>query len=199
MRCSAIFVSRACVRAVLPKHSWVSFYCDLHHFTSRKLSFLLHLLSDFCARNCHQVLHFTDRGRHKSSLGHFGRIQGLVHVWLFQLDPTSLPCHSSRHVGNLQEISCCLQQWYLATTSTIYTFLASAKMTNACIVHFFEWLLHNPSMKIAELATSSYSILREARPNAFVAYGGFPLWVAIYWSYRCSSVLILALCYMVSC
>jgi hypothetical protein len=30
-----------------------------------------------------------------------------VHVRLFQLYPTSLPCHSRRHVEYLQGISCC--------------------------------------------------------------------------------------------
>jgi len=34
-------------------------------------------------------------------------IQGQAHVGLFQLYQTTLPCHLSRHVENLQEIGCC--------------------------------------------------------------------------------------------
>jgi len=46
--------------------------------------------------------------RHGKPLyGLFGHIQGEAHVGLFQLYPTSLPCHCSRYIENLQAISCC--------------------------------------------------------------------------------------------
>jgi len=43
----------------------------------------------------------------KTRLWPFGHNQGNVHVGLFQLFLTSLPCHSRRHVENQQESSCC--------------------------------------------------------------------------------------------
>jgi len=54
-----------------------------------------------------QVLRFHQSSTRKPSFGYVGHIQGKVHVGLFWLYPTSLLCHSSWHVGNLQEISCC--------------------------------------------------------------------------------------------
>jgi len=53
---------------------------------------------DICILNC--------RAR-KAFFGHFGHIQRQAHVVLFQLYPTSLPCHSCRHVENLQDIRWC--------------------------------------------------------------------------------------------
>jgi len=69
---------------------------------------LLLLFLDFGARFLDQILHFLYCGTHKPFFGHFGHIQCQAYVGLFQLYTTSLPCHSSRHVENLQEISCCL-------------------------------------------------------------------------------------------
>jgi len=64
------------------------------------------LILDLGTRCVDEILHFLYLGAQKSSLGHFGPIQGQVHVGLFLLHPKFLPCHCSRHVEFLQEISC---------------------------------------------------------------------------------------------
>jgi len=117
--CSASVAMTASIRVVLMKHSRVSSYHTLDLLLPRRLSFPLLHISDFGARFLDQILHFLHCGTPKPPFGHFGQIQSQVHIGLFQLDPTSLPCHCSKHVENLQDISCCFQQWDLATTSTI--------------------------------------------------------------------------------
>jgi len=106
--CSAILARKASGHLVLTKHSQVSFYRSLHLLMPRKLNTPLLLLSDIGARSFHPELRFLYCGARIAIFGHFCNIQGQAHVGLFQLYPTSLPCHSSRHVGNLQEIGCCL-------------------------------------------------------------------------------------------
>jgi len=105
--CGAILARDASGRVVLMQHSRVSFYRSLHHVMPRQLDTLLLLFSDFCPRFLHEILHFLHCGPQKPFFGHFGHIQGQEHVGLFQLYPTSLLCHSSGHVENLQEISYC--------------------------------------------------------------------------------------------
>jgi len=108
MICSAILAKKASGCVVLTKWSRVSFDCSLHLLMPRKLDNLLLLFSDLGVRCLDQELRLLYCGARKPSFGHFCHIQGQAHVGLFQLYPTSLPCHSSRHVDNLQEISCCL-------------------------------------------------------------------------------------------
>ena len=93
---------------VLKKHRQVSFYRSLHLFMPRKLNTPLYLLSDLSARFFDWQLRFRYCGARIVFFGHFRLIQGQAYVGLFQLYPTSLPCHSSRHVENLPEINCCL-------------------------------------------------------------------------------------------
>ena len=106
--CSAILGRKASGRMVLTKHSQVSFHCSIYVYMPRKLNTPLLLFLDLGARFLYQILCFLYRGARKSFFGPFGHIQAQAHVGLFQLYPTSLPCHSSRHVENLQEVSCCL-------------------------------------------------------------------------------------------
>jgi len=120
-RCSCTFASPACLRIlcgailarkesdhfVLMKHSRVSFYHSLQHLMPRQLNTPLLLFSDLDAMFLDKILRFLYSCARKPSFHHFGRIQGQVHVTLFQQYPTSLPCHSSRHVENLREIRCC--------------------------------------------------------------------------------------------
>jgi len=73
----------------------------------RKLNIRHRLFSDLCTRIVDQTFCFLYHSAQQPSFGHSGHIQGQAHVGLFQLYPTSLPCHSSRHVEYLQEISCC--------------------------------------------------------------------------------------------
>jgi len=105
--CGAILAWKAAGRLVLTKHCWVSLYRSLHLFVPRKLNTPLLLFSDLGAWFLNEVFPFLDCGARKAFLGHFGHIQGQAHVGLFQQYPTSLPCHSCRHVENLQDISCC--------------------------------------------------------------------------------------------
>jgi len=105
--CGAVLARKASVRMVLTKHKRVSFYRSFQLFMPRKPNSPLLLFLDFGTRFLDEVLRNLHCGVHKPSCGHFGHIQGQAHVGLFQLYPTSLPWHSSRHVGNLQENSCC--------------------------------------------------------------------------------------------
>jgi len=115
---------------------------------------------------------------------------------MFQLYPTSLPCHSSRHVENLQGISCCFQNEALAITSTIFHSVASSRVFKACFVHSQGPLSRTSSAKITELKTSYCSISRIARTKAFINHAGLPLRVAMNWSR--SSLCTPAVHYIVS-
>jgi hypothetical protein len=96
---------KAAGRLVLMKHCWVSWYCSLHHCTPRKLNTPLLLFSDLGRWFRNKIFHFLYCGMQKAFFGQFGHIQHQVHVGLFQLYPTTLPCHSCSHVENLQDIS----------------------------------------------------------------------------------------------
>jgi hypothetical protein len=71
----------------------------------RKLNTPLLFFSDLGAWFLYEIFHFLNCGVRKAFFGHFGHIQRQAHVGLFQLYPTSLPCHSCRHVEILQDIS----------------------------------------------------------------------------------------------
>jgi len=120
-RCTCSFASPACLRIhwgailawkaagrlVLTKHCRVPLYCSLYLFVTRKLHTPLLLFSDLGAWVLNEVFRFLDSGTRNALFGHFGHIQRRAHVGLLHLYPTSLPCHSCRHVENLQDISCC--------------------------------------------------------------------------------------------
>jgi len=97
----AILGRKAAVRLIFPNHSLVSFHPSLHMFMPRKLNSPLLLFSHFVPRYLDQELRFLYCGEHEPPFGHFGQIQSQVHVRWFELYPTSLPCHSCRHVDNL--------------------------------------------------------------------------------------------------
>jgi len=97
----------ASIRLVLTKHSPVTLYLSLHIVMPMKLNSPHHRCSDIDAMYPDQVLRFLYCDTWKLSLGHFGYIECHAHVGLFQLHQTSLCCNHSRHVENLQEISCC--------------------------------------------------------------------------------------------
>ena len=194
--CCAILARKASCHVVLMKHSLMSFYRSLHCFMPRKLNTPLLLFSDLSTRYLDAILRFLYCGAQKPSFGRFGHIQVQAAVRLFQLYMTSLPCHRSRHVEYLQEISCCVKQWDAAITSTIYAFVVSSKVIKACVVNYRRCLSRNSSPKIPEITTSWCSISRTVRTNALVDHGGFPLWAARNWS--CSSWRTPAAWYMVN-
>jgi hypothetical protein len=82
----------------LTQHSQVSLYRSLHLFMPRKLILPRLLFSDLGARLLDQEQQFLYFNVPKLSFGHVRHIQRQVHIALFQLYPTSLRCHSSRHV-----------------------------------------------------------------------------------------------------
>ena len=92
-------------RLVLTNHYRVTLYRSLHLFVHRKFNTLLLLFSDLGAWFLYEMFCLLNCGARKAFFGDFGHIQRQVHVVLFQLYPTSLPCHSCRHVENLQDIS----------------------------------------------------------------------------------------------
>jgi len=105
--CGSILARKAARHVVLMKHCQVSLYRSLHLLMPRKLNIPLLLFSDFDVWFLNEIFHFLNGGMRKAFFGNFARIQHQAHVRLFQLYRTSLPCHSSRQVENLQVISCC--------------------------------------------------------------------------------------------
>jgi len=79
----AIVGRKAAVHSIFKNHSQVSFYCSLHLSVPRKLNAELPVYLDFSARFLDQVMRFLQCGTWKPSYGHFGHIQGKVHVALF--------------------------------------------------------------------------------------------------------------------
>jgi len=166
MFCCVIWARKASWRVVLTMHSWGSFYRSLHLFNPRNLNTLLRLFSDFGVRFLDHILRCICCGIRKPFFGHFGHVQRQVHVGLFQLYTTSLPCHRSRHVEHLQEISCCFKQWDVAITSTMYASVASSKVITACFFHSRWCFSGNLCPEIPELTTSWCSISRTVQTNA---------------------------------
>jgi len=80
--CCTDLARKAAVRLMFPKHSQVSFHCSLHILMPRKLKSPFLLFSALSLRFLDQVLCFLYCGAQKLSSGHFGRIQGKVHVRL---------------------------------------------------------------------------------------------------------------------
>jgi len=103
--CRAILARKAAGRLVMTKHCRVSWYRSLHLLMPRKLNTPLLLFPDPGEWLVNKIFCFLYCGARKAFFHHFGHIQCQVHVGLFQLYPTSLPCHSCRHVENLQDIS----------------------------------------------------------------------------------------------
>jgi len=103
----AILARMAAGRLVMTKHCRVSLYRSVHLVMPRKLNTPLLLFSDLGVWFRSEIFRFRYCGARKAFFGHCGHIQGQAHVGLFQLYPTSLPCHSCRHVENLQDISRC--------------------------------------------------------------------------------------------
>jgi hypothetical protein len=71
---------------------------------------LLLVFSNFGMRLLEPAFHVLYCGPQIPIFALVAHIQGMEHVRLFWLNPNSLPCHSSRHVENLPEMSCCLQK-----------------------------------------------------------------------------------------
>jgi len=194
-RCSWAFAPLACLRylgctilawkgagcVIFINHCPVSFDHSLHLPVPRKLNSSLLLFSDFGARSLNQLLCFLYCGMRKSSFGHLLHIQGEAHVRLFQVYPTYLPRHRSRHVENLREIGCCFQMEELAITSTIYDSIDSPRGFQAGVVHSREPLSRDSSAEIPNLTASWCSMSRTLRTNAFVDHGGLPLRAATNW------------------
>ena len=102
---SAILTGKASGCMVLTNHSRVSFHRSLHLVVPRKLSIPLLLFLDLGARLLDRVFRLLYCGSRKPAWSQFGHIHGQAHVGLFQLYTTSLPCHCSRHVEYLNDIS----------------------------------------------------------------------------------------------
>jgi hypothetical protein len=94
-----------------------------------------------------------------------------------------MPCHCSRHVEYLQEISYRFTQWDAAITSTIYTSVASIKVIKSCFVHSWGCWSRKSCLKILAHTTSWCSISQTVRTNAFIDHGGFLIRAMINWSH----------------
>ena len=121
-RCACSDASQVCLRILscaiwarpasgsvgLTKHSGVSFYGSLQVIILRKLNFLYLLYSNFVARYRDQILRFRYCATRQPSSSLFVHTEIQPHVGLFHLYPTSMTCHSSRHVDIQHEITYCL-------------------------------------------------------------------------------------------
>jgi len=105
--CCANLAKKMAVRLIFLNHCWVSFYRSLHHVMPVKHNTPLLLFSNLGVLFLDYLLCFLTCGAQKPFFSQCGHIQGKMHVRLFKLYPTSLFYHSSWHVENLQEISCC--------------------------------------------------------------------------------------------
>ena len=105
--CGAILARKAAGRLVMTKHCRVSLYRSFHLFMLRKLNTPHLLFSDLGAWFLTEIFRLLYCGARKAFFGHFGHIQLQALVGLFQLYPTSLPCHCCRNVENLRDISRC--------------------------------------------------------------------------------------------
>jgi hypothetical protein len=101
--CSPIVARKAAGRLVMTKNCRVSLYRSLHLFMPRKLNTPLLRISYLGAWFLNAIFRFLNCSAQKAFSGHCGHIQRQAHVGLFQLYPTSLPCHSCRYVENLQD------------------------------------------------------------------------------------------------
>ena len=99
--CGAILARKVAGRSVMTKHCRVSLYRSLHLIVPRRLNSPLLLFLDLGAWLLNEVFRFFDCGARNAFFGHFGHMNRQAHVGLSQLYPTSLPCHSCRHVENL--------------------------------------------------------------------------------------------------
>jgi hypothetical protein len=107
IHCRAILGKKSAGRLILTNHCQVPLQCNLQIVMPGKQNTSPQLCSDFGKRFLNWLMHFLYSGLQKPFFGHFGHIAGKTHVGLFKVYPTSLFCHSSCHVENVQDISCC--------------------------------------------------------------------------------------------
>jgi hypothetical protein len=93
---------------VVTRNCWVSSYRSLQRFMPMIPDTPLLIFPDLSEWFLNAIFHFLYCGMWKDFLTHYGHIQWEAHVRLIQLSPTVVPCHSSRHVENLQNINCCV-------------------------------------------------------------------------------------------
>jgi len=86
-----------------------------------------------------------------------------------------MPFHSSRHIENLQEISCCFKMWDLVITSTMYTSTASSKLFQACFVYLQAGFWVHSYANVHVLITLLCYISRNVWTHAFINNVYFPL------------------------
>ena len=208
--CTWFFASPACLRFVcgaflarkaarclgLTKHSWLSLYLSLHIVMPRKLNTPLLPFSDLGVWFLIEIFRCLHCGARTAFFCQFRHIQRRAHVGMFQLYPTSLPCHSRSPVETLQDISCCFWQWNLAFISTIYASVDSSNVIKACFFHSRGCSLENSSGTIPGMTTSWCWICQTVGTNALVDQGGLPIKPAI--NLLCSSLRTLAAHYMVN-
>jgi len=173
--CGDILYSKTHVRLVLTKHGRVSFNHSLHLVIPSKPNTPQLLYLDLGTSFLDSILYFLYPGVPKPYFGHFGHIQGKVHIGLFQRYMTSMSCHCSYHVEYLQEIRCCFKQWTAAIISTIFTSIASSMVINASFFHLRGAFSRDWSATHLELMTWWCSISQTVETNALVDHGGFLL------------------------
>ena len=152
--CCAILECKAAGSLIFINHCRMSFYCSLHLFMPRKLNSSLLLFSDF-GRS------FLTSCCVSSTAVYQNRPLAILAIFKARRmsdcsSCTRPPClaRSSRHIENLQQISCCFQKEDVAISTIIYDSIASSKVFKACFVHSWGPLSRNSSAKIPELTTS---------------------------------------------
>jgi hypothetical protein len=103
--CGAIWARKAAECLILMKHCQLSLYRRLPLFVPSILNTPLRFFSDLSAWFLYEIYGSLNCGVQHAFPGHFGDIQRNAYVGLFQLYPTSLPCHICRHVRNQHDFS----------------------------------------------------------------------------------------------
>ena len=105
-----------------------------------------------------------------------------MHVRLFKLYPTSFSCHSSWHVQNLQEISCCLYS-EIRVIPQPYTTLYRALTSLKPIASIPRDVYHEIRLwKSQNWQHRDVQFCRTLRTNTLVDHGDLPLREVINWS-----------------
>jgi hypothetical protein len=133
--CCAISARKAAIQKIFKNHSWVMFCCRRKLYMHWKYDSQFCLFSSFRVRLLDDTLRFRNCGARKPSVGQFGHIQTKAYVGLFQLYPTSLPCHSRRHVEKPRRIQLRSPNIRFGITSTMYTSITTTKDIKHSFTH----------------------------------------------------------------
>lgn len=146
------------------------------------LNSILLLSFDLRTRYLDQGMSFRSCGIWKTAIGYFGHVHVAAHDGLFQLYLTCLCCNWSRHVEDLQQMSCGFYRGDSAITSTMYASGDSPDVVIASLVHSRGPVSPKTFGNIPNLTTLEYSIVWTVQTDALVDHGSASLHAVMNWS-----------------